>query len=212
VKIIRWGAVLGAVAALALATPAAAHHNEAQATITFDGCALSGASEWEIDDHQVGNTVLVVRVDGQVWSAPVGELLEITLEPGTQSVDWRVWGGGERDYDSPPLSDLDALVEYLNGGGGELDADAPGVDWHTLAVPDCPAPDPTTEPTVEPTAGPTATPATTPAGGESPAPGAGAELPTTGVPTWGLAAAGGVLLLAGTGAVLVGRRRRLSLD
>ncbi|MGV2383653.1 MAG UNVERIFIED_CONTAM: LPXTG cell wall anchor domain-containing protein [Thermobifida fusca] len=48
--------------------------------------------------------------------------------------------------------------------------------------------------------------------GESPAPGAGAELPTTGVPTWGLAAAGGVLLLAGTGAVLVGRRRRLSLD
>ena len=52
----------------------------------------------------------------------------------------------------------------------------------------------------------------TPPAGESPAPGAGAELPTTGVPTWGLAAAGGVLLLAGTGAVLVGRRRRLSLD
>lgn len=52
----------------------------------------------------------------------------------------------------------------------------------------------------------------TPSAGESPAPGAGAELPTTGVPTWGLAAAGGALLLAGTGAVLVGRRRRLSLD
>src|SRR5690606_36466804 len=172
VKIIRWGAVLGAVVALAFATPASAHHNEAQATITFDGCTLSGASEWEIDDHQVGNTVLVVRVDGQVWSAPVGELLEITLEPGTQSVDWRVWGGDERDYDSPPLADLDALVEYLAAGGGELDVDAPGVAWHSLEVTGCPEPDPTTTETAEPTAGPTPSPATTPAG-ESPAPGAG---------------------------------------
>lgn len=139
-KLSRWAvAAAGVAAALAFAAPANADHNTVQQDISLAGCQVIATTGWELDTHQVANTVLVIRVGDQVWSAPVGETLTVTLEPGTTAVDWRVWGGGERAYDQPALSDLDALLAHLSAGGGELDADAPGVDWFTVAVTDCPA-------------------------------------------------------------------------
>ena len=201
-KIIRWAVALGAVAALALAAPAAAHHATPTATVAEGECGeVTITTTWGADEHQVDTAALVVLVDGEVTTAAIGETVTVGPFEADTTVQWRLWGGGERDYDDPPLTDLEALLAHLDQGGSEL-TDAPGVAWHSLEVTGCaPA---TTAPA-------TTAPATTPAG-ESPAPGAGGEqeLPTTGVPTWGLAAAGGVLLAAGGGVALVARRRRVS--
>jgi hypothetical protein len=207
-KISRWAAagVFGAAAVLAVAAPAAAHHNEVPATVDVDGCELAAQTTWALDEHQVATTVLVVRVDGQVTTAAVGEPLVLPLPPGTTAVDWRVWGGGERDYDSPPLDGLDALLVYLEAGGGELDADAPGVAWHTVAVAGCPAPTPTPTPTAGPSPSPGVSPAATP-GATSPPAAAGGGLPVTGAPVLALAGAGVGLLGLGGGAVWLARRR-----
>ena len=208
-KIIRWGTVLGAVAALAFAAPAAAHHATPTATVVEGECGETTiATAWpdDVADHRVDTAALVVLVDGEVTTAAIGETVTVGPFEADTTVQWRLWGGGERDYDDPPLADLEALLAHLDQGGSEL-TDAPGVAWHSLEVTGCPEPDPTTPPTTAPPADDEDDAGGT--GGESPAPGAGAELPTTGVPTWGLAAAGGALLLAGGGAVLVGRRRRV---
>jgi LPXTG-motif cell wall-anchored protein len=213
-KISRWAAVAVGLAAggLALAGPASAHHNEVAVDITTDGCQLTATSAWAGDQHLVGNAVVVVRHDGEVHTAEVGDQLDVELAPGTTAVEWRTWGGGERDYDSPALADLDALLEHLDGGGDVLDGDAPGVAWHTLAVEGCepePTPTPTADPTPDPTVEPTVEPSTEP--GETPAPGVGGEqLPTTGVPAAGLAVAGGAVVAAGGGALWLARRRRVS--
>lgn len=143
----RWGAAAFAglaVGALALASPAQAHHNAVDADVAVDGCTLTATTSWTKAEHQVDSTVLVVLAGGEVSTAPVGDPLELDLPPGTTSVQWRIWGGGERDYDDPALTDLAALVAHLEGGGSELDPDAPGVAWHTLDVTGC-AP-PTTPP------------------------------------------------------------------
>lgn len=204
-------AALGAAAALALAGPASADHNSADANLVVDGCTLTATSVWELAEHTVANTVLVVRVGDQVTTAAVGEPLDLELAPGTTAVDWRVWGGGERNYDNPPLDDLAALLAYLEDNpGGELDADAPGVAWHTLAVADCAAPVETTppaspSPTPEPSASPTV--GTQPSPAETEDAGAGGELPTTGAPVLLLGGVGAGLLVAGGGAVLLARRR-----
>src|SRR5690606_37523551 len=147
VKIIRWGTVLGAVAALALAAPAAAHHATPTATVVEGECGeVTITTTWGADEHQVDTAALVVLVGDEVHTAPIGEPITVGPFEADTTVQWRLWGGGERDYDDPPLTDLDALVEYLAAGGGELDADAPGVAWHSLEVTGCPEPDPTTPP------------------------------------------------------------------
>lgn len=196
-KISRWGAAAAglAVGALAAAGPASANHNDVSVDIVTEGCDLTATSSWASDEHLVANTVVVVRTGGATFSAAVGSPVQVELEPGTTTVDWRVWGGGERDYDDPALDDLPALVAYLDGGGDVLDPDAPGVAWHELAVEGCePEPDPTPTATAEPE--PTATPTTEPQPGETAAPGAGGEqLPTTGL---------ALPLLAGLGVGMVG--------
>jgi hypothetical protein len=133
------------------AAPAQAHHNEVQTEIQVTECQVTGTTSWTIEDHRVDSTVLAVLAGGEVTTAPVGEVLEVELAAGTESVKWRVWGGGERDYDSPALSDLGALVSYLKTEGTTpLDVEAPGVAWHDLAVTGCLAVEPTTPAPTEP--------------------------------------------------------------
>src|SRR5690606_37749307 len=138
-----------------------------------------------------------------VLDAPAADAtLEYRWFAGPQRDDLPAWTTGPADDGWAAVAP--ATLALAAAGDRHWGARDPGesAPWYTTEVEGC----------APPTTAPTATPAPAPAGGESPAPGAGAELPTTGVPTWGLAAAGGALLLAGTGAVLVGRRRRLSLD
>src|SRR5688572_2551705 len=109
----RIGAALAAFAlatlgTLTLASPASAHHNEVITAINVDGCALAATTEWSIGDHTVGNTELVVLAGGVVSHQVVGTPLNVALPAGTTEVKWRVWGGGERDYDNPALTDLPA--------------------------------------------------------------------------------------------------------
>lgn len=210
-KISIWAGVLvGAAAAVALASPAQADHNSADANLVVDGCTLTATTTWELAEHQVANTVLVVRVGGEVTTAGIGEPLELDLPPGTTSVDWRVWGGGERAHDNPPLTDLDALLAHLEAGGGELDADAPGVAWHELAVADCATPAETTPP-----ASPSPSPEPSPTLGTQPTPTPDATvpvaggLPVTGTPVVWLGGAAVALLAAGGGVVWLARRRRV---
>lgn len=128
--------------ALALAGPAQAHHNgvDVQVAHTRPCDEITFTSGWEIAEHQVASTVVVVRVAGQVQSAPVGTPLAAGPFAEPTTVEWRVWGGGERGYDHPPLDDLDALLAHLAAGGGELDPDTPGVAWHRLYVDGCAGP------------------------------------------------------------------------
>jgi hypothetical protein len=133
---------------LGLASPAQAGHNEVAVYVDKSDAPCGPvvfATRWTIAEHQVANTVLVVRVDGQVQTAPVGGELAVGPFDAPTVVEWRVWGGGERDYDDPPLTDLDALLAHLAAGGDVLDADAPGVAWHALRVKGCVTPE---EPTV----------------------------------------------------------------
>lgn len=216
------GLALGLV--LSFTAPAQAHHNVPDFTIGEIGdCGeVTVSSAWSIspdadDSHDVDNTRLVVRYQGEgspaQIDAPIGE--PITIGPFEQdiTVDVRIWGGGERDYDVPPLEDLDALVEHLEqtddpvGDGlsdGELDLDVPGVAWESFEVEGCPEDDATPTPTA--TASPTATPTMT----ESPATGSGGSLPDTGSGSLAaVAGIGGGLVILG-GLLLLALRRRQS--
>lgn len=193
---------LAALGTLAVAAPASAHHNEVDVAVAVEGCELAGTSSWAIEEHQVGNTELVVLVDGVVHHALVGTPIDVDLPAGTTEVKWRVWGGGERDYDDPVLLDLAALVAYLDAddANSPLDAEAPGVDWHTVEVADCPKPVETTTTTETTTATTAATTTTTTEA---------AKLPNTGVNAGGMVLAAIALVAAGIGVLLVARRRRV---
>jgi hypothetical protein len=212
-------AKLGAVAvagiaagALAFGGSAAAHHNIPEASVSGDDCTITGTSMWAEPEgtHLVANTTLVVLVGGEVHHALIGEPLTVEdLPDGTTEAQWRIWGGGERDYDSPPLADLDALVTYLaaDPANSPLDADAPGIDWYDIKVYGCPDPEPTPEPTTEPTVEPTVEP-TEPAGeGGEDDPG---ELAQTGTRTTLLAGGAVGLLTLGGGLFWLARNRRVS--
>jgi LPXTG-motif cell wall-anchored protein len=205
---IRAAAAVGAgmlAGGLLLAGPAAAHHNQPDADSQTGDCGETTiATAWPLEEHQVANTALVVLIDGEVSSAPIGEPITVGPFEADTTIQWRIWGGGERDYDSPPLDDLEALLEYLDDNpGGELDADAP-VAWHELKVYGCPTdpePEPTTEPTVEPTVEPTE-----PAG-EAGEDGPGEQLAQTGLDTRGLALIGLALTILGGVGVWLARRK-----
>lgn len=197
------------ITTLALATPAAAHHNAPETTVDGPGeCGQTTiTAAWTGDEHQVDNAALVVQAAGEQHTAPVGESLTVGPFEADQTISWRIWGGGERDYDNPPLASLDELVAHLAAGGGELDEDAPGVEWHTLDVTGCPVestPAPTPEPSVDPTPEPTGDTTTTapPAGDDEP------QLAATGVPALGLAGLGLAALTLGIAAVVATKRRR----
>jgi hypothetical protein len=207
--------------ALAMASPASAHHNSVDVRSVIGDCgATTFYSAWKKQEHQARGATLVVEAVGEVHTVPVGTELTVgPFESERQIVRWRIWGGGERDYDDPALSDLPALLEHLDGGGSPLDGDAPGVRWHELPVAGCVPPSPTPEPTptveptpepspsAEPTVEPSANPSTDPS--ESPAPGAGGgeELPVTGT-SWVAPAVGVGVVAAVVGVVLALRFRQ----
>lgn len=205
------GVAVGALAGLLLAAPAAAHHATPTAEVTTGDCGeVTITTTWSADEHQVDTAALVVLVGDEVHTAPIGESITVGPFEADTTVQYRVWGGGERDYDDPPLADLEALLSYLDQGGSELAPDAPGVAWHELTVEGCPAEEEDLEPTPEPTP-------TTPPADDDTAGGTGGgdaddsdTLPVTGSPAL-LLAGGAVLLLAAGGVtVLMSRRRRVS--
>jgi hypothetical protein len=213
--------VLGVLAGWIAMDSAEAHHNAVDASTSIEGCTLEITSSWTIEDHTTQTTRVVALVGGEVKDVAVGETLTLDLPAGTQSVKWRVWGGGERDYDSPVLADLNALLEYLETEGNTpLDANAPGVSWYTVTVEDCPEPTPspsvTTPAATTPPATPPATdPAATPSGTVPPVAG-GPSLPVTGVGLPQIVTAGILLLIAGAVAYLLSpvfkRRRRTTFE
>lgn len=203
------GAAVGLIAAMAFAGGAYAHHAAPTATVTTGDCGeVTITTAWSADEHHVGTAALVVLIDGEVTTAAIGESVTVGPFEADTTVQYRLWGGGERNYDDPPLADLEALLAYLDQGGDVLDSDAPGVAWHSLEVTGCPEPDPTTPPT-------TPTPATPPADnddGDAAGTGGGDDdtLPVTGS-TAMLLGGGAVLLLGlGTGVYLAARRRRVT--
>lgn len=123
-----------------LATPASAHHNIPHVEVSEPGeCGvLTINSAWVEDTHRAEDAKLVVQVGNEQYVADIGESIEVgPFDMDEARIFWRVWGGGERDYDDPPLSDLDALLEHLNAGGDELDFDVPGVAWNLVTVEGC---------------------------------------------------------------------------
>src|SRR5690554_2925418 len=195
----------GLLGGAAFAGAAYADHNAVDLTHTEPGeCGVvTFSTTWQLDQHQVGNTMLVVVAGDQHEVAPVGQ--DVTVGPfdTDTTVRYRVWGGGERNYDSPALTQagLDELIAWLEEDDTRLptDVDAPGVTWHEVEVSGC-EPEPTDEPTDEPTGAPS-TPA---ASGK----GAG-ELPKTGAPLPLLTGAGVLLMVAGGVGLVTGRRRRI---
>lgn len=197
------GAAVGVAAAMLLATPAAAHHNPPAAEVTGGDCGETTiTTTWSADEHQVDTAMLVLLVDGEISTAPIGEPVTVGPFEADTTIRWRVWGGGERDYDDPPLVDLAALIEHLRDNPGTELTDAPGVAWHQVPVEGCPADDeePTPTPSVEPT--PPAKDDLA-AGGDQ----GDDKLPVTGAPA-ALVAGAGVALLAAGGLVAWAVRRR----
>lgn len=214
-KISRWGgaAALGLGLALAAAAPAAAQDEAPDVpyeVYEIDDCELTIVAT----NPTAHTTYLVVDVAGEV------DVVELAPEADGQSgpyrldeveVQYRLFGGPERDYDSPGWDVArEDLESYLaDNGDGWVTAGIAGapefVTWHTAEVTGC-EPEATPSPSAEPSPSPSADPP----GDESPAPGAGGELAQTGMPT-GLLAGGAVALLGvGGGAVWLARRRRVS--
>jgi LPXTG-motif cell wall-anchored protein len=138
-------ALVVAFGALALgAGPAQAGHNEVQVEYSDPrGCKeIQFRTAWTAETHLVANTALVIRVHGQVQAATVGTPLAAGPFGEPTLIEWRVWGGGERDYDDPPLLDLDALLVHLDLGGDVLAPDVPGVGWNKFRVKGCAVPEP----------------------------------------------------------------------
>jgi hypothetical protein len=150
-------AALGLAGALALAGVAHADHNLPTVTVSApDDCGTTTISAaWSTDTHKVATAALVVQTDTEHYVAPIGESITVgPFDTATATIRYRVWGGGERNYDSPALTQagLDELIAWLEEDDTRLptDADAPGVAWHVVEVEGC-EPEPTDEPTTEPT-------------------------------------------------------------
>lgn len=126
---------------VATASSVGATHNTPEISVSEGDCGeVTLSASWTSDTHQAADAVLVVQtVEGQ-QTASIGE--SITVGPfayESDTIRYRVWGGGERAYDVPVLSDPEALQAYLAGEGRTpLDISAPGTAWHTLEVEGCP--------------------------------------------------------------------------
>lgn len=152
---------LTALATIGMAAPASASHNGAVVDVQTGACGATTVSASIADpagSHVVTSMRLVVDVDGVAQNVVVPvDGSEASIEVGpffgqaaeTQTVSWRVWGGGERDYDDPPFDGYGepgfgaALNEYAASVGGfgwviaGTDDPNPFVNWHEVEVLSC---------------------------------------------------------------------------
>lgn len=121
-----------------LGTPAAhADHGATDLTVEEGTCGVVVVhAEWSGDTSQIDDAQLVVYTPDGVRTADIGTRITVVSDEDT-TVRYRVWGGGDPDFDSPALDDPDALTGFLDGGGDPTTADAPGVAWHTVDIEAC---------------------------------------------------------------------------
>lgn len=140
------GAALGLLGgAVALAGPAAANHEPPILTVgdVAECGEVTVGADLPAEPHGgYEHAALVVQTsEGDHTVAELGETITVgPFDTDEVAVRYRVWGGGERDYDSPAVTDLDALVDYLDAEDAHTptDADAPGIGWHEQLVQGCP--------------------------------------------------------------------------
>jgi hypothetical protein len=137
--------------------PASAGHNGADVSISGGACEATTFTATITDpseSHQVGNMRLIVDdgVETQV-SDPIptnGSSVEIEVGPfgPDTTVSWRVFGGGERDYDQPLWNDYGgptfnadvAAYGTANGFGfvvAGVDDPNPFTTWNEVPVEGC---------------------------------------------------------------------------
>jgi hypothetical protein len=142
--------VLAVAAALAwAASPASAHHNPPVVEVSEPGACGTTTFQFSQPEgtHVVGNVALVILADGEHHVLAVGESLEVgPFDEAPALIQYRIWGGGERDYDNPALDDLDAMLTYIDSGGSPTDAEAPA-SYNSFEVEGC-VPGPPGEPGV----------------------------------------------------------------
>jgi hypothetical protein len=204
--------------ALALAGTAHAHHNVPDLSAGEPGecgeVTIFSAWQEESSHPPLDNARLIVEADGEVKVAHVGESVTVgPFDSETVTVRYRIFGGGERDYDVPLWNghasggeDGDAWKAEINTYGAEhgwdwtvagSDDPNPFVTWRELEVEGCPpADDPTGDPTGDPTEKPDATKEE--------------ELAATGLALPLLIGAGMLLLVGGGLSMALARRRGLA--
>ncbi|AEF39492.1 hypothetical protein [Hoyosella subflava] len=159
----RTGVLFAALTLSYTASIGIAHagHNGAEVEITGPGeCGETTFSASIIDPggtHKVENMRLVVHADGQTQNQVIptdGTETSITVGPfttpsiETTTISWRVFGGGERDYDDPSWTGYGEagfgadVAEYGNEhtfGWTVAGPDDPNpfTTWHTIDVQTC---------------------------------------------------------------------------
>lgn len=157
--------LLGVAAVLVLllvltTVPARAGHNPAAVSIEIDECGVTLVATITDPEgtHLVGNMRLVAHVVGGDTEftdvIPIdGDAVSITVgpffAPSTATIMWRVFGGGERDYDSPlwnGYGELDFAAQ-INAYAAEVGSFAwvvagpddpnPFTTWHQFDVDGC---------------------------------------------------------------------------
>lgn len=140
-----------------------AGHNGAVVDIESGECGqrtFTAAIEDPEGTHIVENMHLIVSVDGQTESVviptdgteasiSVGPFATSTEDVATTTIHWRVFGGGERDYDSPAWNgygeegfsaDINAYADEVGGFDWTTsgpDDPNPFVTWHEIEAEVC---------------------------------------------------------------------------
>jgi hypothetical protein len=126
--------------ATAMAPPAGATDDPPEISISEGACGeVAFSAHWPGDGDAPADVVLVVAtVEGQ-QTVGIGETVTVgPFDYESDTILYRVWGGEERAYDVPPLSDADAMEDHLAQGGSPFDLSAPGIAWDTLEIEGCP--------------------------------------------------------------------------
>jgi hypothetical protein len=185
------GTAVATAAALAMASPASAHHSSVEGTYLCDEVTGEWVVTWTVGNSQpdLDATLKIVELE------PAGTTLSEIVVGATVPA-----GGRLTDVQLVPadqtFAKLTVAAEWPNGR-----KDKQPVSGKVKFEGVCEKP--TTPPTPTPTATPTATP-TPPPGGEG-----GGDLPVTGAAVGGIVGAAAVLLAIGLGLFLVARRRRV---